>query len=71
MVNKASHAKHIPTRSCVICREKREQKQLLRFGIIEEDIVFDLNKRLTGRGYYVCDENRCIEKLKRWLKRKK
>jgi uncharacterized protein len=70
MVNKNSHAGHIPERSCVICRKKTCKEELLRFVILESEIVFDIKRKVSSRGYYVCNENSCIEKLDKWIKKK-
>ncbi|MBC8385307.1 MAG: YlxR family protein [Candidatus Cloacimonetes bacterium] len=70
-INKNSNAGHIPVRTCVICKKKDEQNKLLRFVLLENEIVFDLNKHVFARGNYLCDENKCLEKLDKWLKRSK
>lgn len=71
MPNKASKAGHMPLRTCVACKRKKPQPELMRLVFINGEIVFDLQRRLQGRGYYVCDENRCLEDLKQWLKKRK
>ncbi len=71
MPNKNSNKGHIPRRSCVVCRKKDEKRNLLRFVIIEGEIVFDMKQKLQQRGYYVCNENGCIIKLAKWRKKKK
>ena len=70
MVNRNSHVGHKPERSCVICKNKTVKENLLRFTLLDDEIIFDLNNKISSRGYYVCDENLCIEKLDKWLKRK-
>ncbi len=70
MVNQASNANHIPQRTCVICKKKTAQKNLIRFVILQNEIVFDLKRNLKAKGHYVCDANDCICKLERWRKRK-
>lgn len=40
-------------RTCVICREKFIKSSLLRF-IVTEDVIFDLNQNIPGRGCYIC-----------------
>ncbi len=67
MPNRSSKAGHIPERSCVICRNKTRQDALMRFAIIDREIVFDMGKKLTCRGYYVCNNNECLQKLGKWL----
>ncbi len=71
MPNKNSKKGHIPKRICVICKKKDYKENLLRFVIIEGGIIFDIKQRLHQRGYYVCDENQCIQKLEKWKKKKR
>lgn len=40
-------------RTCVICREKFLKSELLRF-MISDQMVFDVNQNMPGRGYYLC-----------------
>ncbi|MCD4829713.1 MAG: DUF448 domain-containing protein [Candidatus Cloacimonetes bacterium] len=70
MPNRASRAGHIPERICVVCRSKRPQSALLRFVVRQGRPVFDLRRRLPGRGQYVCDANKCIEGLNAWLRKR-
>ena len=71
MPNRASKAGHIPFRSCVICKTKDDQKNLIRFAFIKNEIVFDMKRRIAARGYYVCDKNECLQKLDKWLNKRK
>jgi len=49
--------RRIPTRTCVLCRERRNKGDLLRIVRTPEgQVVFDRNGRLDGRGAYVCDD---------------
>lgn len=70
MPNRSSHAEHVPLRTCVICRQKKDKNKLLRFIVVQGNPIFDLKQKLQQRGYYVCDENVCISKLKKWISRK-
>lgn len=47
--------KHIPTRMCVVCRDRFPQDTLLRFRVKKQE--FSKN---SGRGFYICKT--CIEK---------
>jgi len=67
MSNRSSKAGHVPQRSCVICRNKTEKKELLRFILLGSEIVFDKNSVLGTRGYYICDLNSCLLKLDKWV----
>ena len=71
MPNKSSKKGHLPERSCVICRKKDFKKIIIRFVVIENQVVFDLNNKIWQRGYYVCDNNDCIKKLEKWIKKQK
>lgn len=71
MPNRASKAGHIPIRSCVTCKTKDDRKNLIRFAFIKNEIVFDLKRRIAARGYYVCDNNVCMQKLDKWLNKRK
>lgn len=45
----------VPTRTCVVCRERRQKDELLRIVRTPEgQVVFDSTGRLNGRGAYVC-----------------
>jgi predicted RNA-binding protein YlxR (DUF448 family) len=70
MPNKSSKAKFIPQRMCVICRKRNVKLNLLRFVIIEKEIVFDFQNKIEARGYYVCKDNKCINSIYKWLKKK-
>lgn len=71
MVNKASNAGYIPERTCVICKKKDAKPNLLRFVIKNDIIVFDYKQKMQGRGYYCCVTSNCIDKLEKWLKKRK
>jgi predicted RNA-binding protein YlxR (DUF448 family) len=34
---------------------------------MRKEAVFDLTGKFPGRGYYVCDDNFCIERLSKWI----
>ena len=50
-----SQQRRVPTRTCVICRERRQKDDLLRIVRTPEgQVVFDASGRLNGRGAYIC-----------------
>ena len=50
--------RHIPTRTCVICRNRREKDVLFRIVRTPDgDIVFDKTGKLNGRGAYICKDD--------------
>ncbi|WP_320169044.1 DUF448 domain-containing protein [Maridesulfovibrio sp.] len=75
MTGKDSSDKHVPTRSCVICRQRFAKEELFRFvagkGASGDELVPDDAKDMQGRGYYVCGNEKCLERLKFFRPRKK
>jgi len=69
MANRSSQAGHQPERTCVICRSKKMQNELLHFKLRDKQVVFDFYRRLSGRGYYVCDAEECLERIPKWIKK--
>lgn len=56
-------AKAAPLRTCIACRETREQSDLLRFVLSPDGmLVPDLMHKLPGRGAYTCLNEACIRK---------
>ena len=52
--------KHIPQRTCVVCREKQDKRQLTRVVRTEEEgVVLDLTGKKNGRGAYLCAKPAC------------
>jgi uncharacterized protein len=55
--------KHVPQRTCVVCREtdaKRALTRIVRTG--EGTIEVDPSGRKNGRGAYLCGKKECWEK---------
>ncbi len=69
MPNQASNVNYIPQRTCVICRKKKNQSELIRFVILENGVIFDLNRTLKSRGLYVCDNDECLNGIEKWKKK--
>ena len=49
-----------PSRRCVVCGKSANKKELLRFVMGEEGIVFDSQQVMPGRGAYLTKEARCV-----------
>ncbi|WP_084456383.1 YlxR family protein [Desulfogranum mediterraneum] len=63
---------HLPERTCRGCGKKRAQKDLIRLGLVNQQLTVDHGRTLRGRGVYCCDDARCrqrLEKNKKVLKR--
>jgi predicted RNA-binding protein YlxR (DUF448 family) len=51
-----------PQRTCLGCRQARDQVRLIRFVRSPDgEILADLKGRLPGRGAYLCNNRDCIE----------
>lgn len=61
MGKKQSHpAKHVPQRTCIVCREKFDKRRLTRIvRTPDEGVVVDLSGKRNGRGAYLCDQMSC------------
>jgi predicted RNA-binding protein YlxR (DUF448 family) len=50
-----------PRRTCVGCRRTRAKHALLRLAATPDGVRADPQRRLPGRGAYVCPSTTCIE----------
>lgn len=58
--------KKIPQRSCVVCKIKKDKKELIRIVKNKNnEINIDKTGKLEGRGAYICDSMNCFEKNKK------
>ncbi len=56
--------KKIPQRTCMGCNEKKDKKELIRIVKNKEnDISIDLTGKLEGRGAYICNNVKCLDKV--------
>ena len=56
----APRERHVPLRSCVVCRTKMPKRDLVRVVVTPEgDCVVDETGKLTGRGAYLCHRPAC------------
>lgn len=55
--------KHIPQRTCIVCRETSAKRTLVRLVRTSDDgIQFDPTGKRAGRGAYLCDKPTCWER---------
>jgi predicted RNA-binding protein YlxR (DUF448 family) len=55
-------AGHKPQRTCLGCRQAREQQDLIRFILSPENkVLVDYRTKLPGRGAYACLSSECLE----------
>ncbi len=61
---KGQRPKHIPQRSCVVCRQKNDKRRLHRIvRTSDSGVVLDTTGKRNGRGAYICDQPACWDKL--------
>ncbi len=55
--------KKIPMRQCVVCREMKAKKELVRVVRSPEgEISLDFRGKAPGRGAYVCPQAECLRR---------
>ncbi len=52
-------SKHRPQRTCVVCRDKRDKRQLTRLVVVDDRLQVDPSGKQKGRGAYLCDKPAC------------
>ena len=56
--------KHVPQRTCFVCRQKRDKRQLTRLVRTPEGSVLVVaSGKQHGRGAYLCDQPACWDKV--------
>lgn len=56
--------KHVPQRTCIVCKDKMDKRALLRIVNNSEDgLIIDPSGKKTGRGAYVCTKTACWDKV--------
>lgn len=48
---------------CIVCKESKPKRDLIRIVHNEDGFVVDKTGKLNGRGSYVCNDSECINKL--------
>ncbi len=56
--------KKLPQRTCMGCNQKKDKNQLIRIVKNKENgIIIDKTGKKEGRGAYICDDVKCLEKV--------
>lgn len=56
----AGRPKHIPQRTCVVCRETNAKRSLTRLvRTADEGVQVDPTGKRSGRGAYLCEQASC------------
>jgi len=59
-MTKQGRRKHVPQRTCVVCRLAMDKRQLTRLVYdLAEGLVIDLTGKRKGRGAYLCQNPAC------------
>jgi predicted RNA-binding protein YlxR (DUF448 family) len=58
----AQARKHVPERTCVICRQKAAKRSLIRLVRTAEGVQVDLSGKRNGRGAYLCHQPACWQR---------
>lgn len=57
-------ARHQPQRTCVACREIRDQRELVRLAYGDDGLLVDERRRAPGRGAYLCRRAACWQRAR-------
>ena len=53
-----------PQRTCMGCNQKKDKNQLIRIVRSKDNVIsVDRTGKKEGRGAYICDDVKCLEKL--------
>ncbi len=59
-----SRQKHVPQRTCVVCRQKKDKRELTRVvRTSDEGVVVDPTGKRNGRGAYLCSDSTCWDQV--------
>ena len=61
MSRKITRRKHIPQRTCIVCREVLPKRSLIRIVRSKEGILIDHHGKIAGRGAYLHNQKKCWE----------
>lgn len=57
------HARHVPQRTCIVCRSETAKRELLRLVYtIDGSVQVDASGKKPGRGAYLCQSADCWRK---------
>ena len=55
-------SKLYPQRTCIVCREKMDKRDLSRLVRTDAGLQVDVSGKMNGRGAYVCNKPNCWER---------
>ena len=58
--------KNTPKRMCVVCRDMKDKKELIRVVHSKDgEITIDLTGKANGRGAYICKSEDCLHQCEK------
>lgn len=57
--NQTLKSKHLPQRSCIVCRDKQDKRNLIRLVCNASIVEVDPAGKKAGRGAYLCSKMAC------------
>lgn len=57
-----SRTRHVPIRTCVVCRQKAGKRGLFRLVRTHDGVQIDPTGKMNGRGAYLCENVACWER---------
>jgi uncharacterized protein len=58
----AQRQKHIPIRTCVVCRDQAGKRALMRIVRTVDGLQVDPSGKMNGRGAYLCERESCWQR---------
>lgn len=58
----STNRKHVPQRTCVVCRYKSSKRTLIRIVRTDAGVQVDPGGKMHGRGAYLCDDKSCWDR---------
>ncbi|MCP4426469.1 MAG: YlxR family protein [Chloroflexi bacterium] len=61
---KRKQPKRMPQRTCIVCRQKNDKRQLTRIVRTQDaEVIVDPTGKRNGRGAYLCQQPACWDKI--------
>ena len=61
-----------PIRCCIACKARKNKSEIIRIVINEDGkYIKKKKKKINSRGIYICKDTKCIENIKKAIKKKK
>ena len=58
--------KKIPQRQCMVCRERKNKRDMIRVvRKTDGEVSLDFSGKLNGRGAYICPDAACLKKARK------